>query len=493
MKQGYKPEVGAVYGVYVEELRKYGAYQILEVEQGSVCYIVLDYLETEPPKKEDLSGIRPLYLERFRYHHALNMKYIYTNRVPEDYIFIGVCAPVTNRSCKVYSGKEWGHGVEYLDEADWQEADSKQKENYKKYINSGEWVTFKKDSFRKNEGVLTTELYKAAGENFSVDQFPCVTAVHIEGANPGILDCIADASLIHTFHWQEPQTEELDFRNTRLHTFELDGTGVKRIYLPDGVRSLKLTGRLQPELQIIGETVSFTIDMETDRIFHYGLTNVKRLFLGGIKELSLEKIPVVFPELHSLTIAGEPGIIKNLDALGRMCSLRDLTVYDLFGFSADDMKVLEKLPQLRSLDLYSIPKEAGLAARKICKGKLDNLEVQRLRSDDWLKENLDNPFRHWDGSEFVPIGAYKKTMQQYKKTRKQLKQVKTREEAVEVVKEYGCCFNLLNKRYDEFIETDEREDLFSVLEQLYEEFLRDKGLIGLDDFLDILDEIREEW
>lgn len=67
--------------------------------------------------------------------------------------------------------------------------------------------------------------------------------MEIEGLNPGILDCIAGASFIRSFHWKLPQTEVPDFRNTpQIHSFELDGTGVKRIYLPDNVRYLKLTG-----------------------------------------------------------------------------------------------------------------------------------------------------------------------------------------------------------------------------------------------------------
>ena len=134
-----------------------------------------------------------------------------------------------------------------------------------------------------------------------------------------------------------------------------------------------------------------------------------------------------------------------------------------------------------------------MAVKKTWKGKLDYLEVKRLRSDNWLKENLENPFRDWDGSEFVPAAAYKKTIQQYKKTKKQLEQVSTREEAVAAVKEYGLSFNRLNRQYDQFIETDEREDLFLVLEQLYKQLLKDKNLIDLDEFLDVLDEIRDEW
>lgn len=472
MKQGCKPIVGAVYGVYVEELKKYGAYQILEVLKGSICYIALDYLEPEPPKEGILPDLRPFYQERYRYHHALAMEYISNDRIPSDYVFCGVCPPVTNKSCGVYGGNKWGYGIEYLSEMDWRQGDTKQKENYKKYIYGGEWVNLSKGSFRKNEQVLTTALYEAVGHNFSVELFPCITKVEIEGPNPEILDCIAGASLIQSFRWTSPQTEVLDFRNLQqIHSFELDGTGVKRICLSDDVRYLKLTGKLQPELQIIGKTIGLNLSMEDADLRDYGLSDVHKLDVFKIKELDLGEIPLLFPELRSLSLWGNPGIINNMEALEQLPYLRELIISDLFGFSAEDMKVLERIPELRGLDLYSIPKEAGTTVRKTWKGKLDYLEVKRLRSDDWLRENLENPFRDWDGSEFVPTAAYKKTIQQYKKTKKQLEQVSTKEEAVAAAKEYGLSFNRLNRQYDQFIETDEREDLFHVLESLYEDFL----------------------
>lgn len=111
-------------------------------------------------------------------------------------------------------------------------------------------------------------------------------------------------------------------------------------------------------------------------------------------------------------------MIKNLEALGNLPLLQNLTILDLFGYSAEDMQILERIPGLRSLDLESISKETGRAARKKWKGRLYDLEVQKLRADDWLKDNLENPFRHWDGSDFVPVGAFKKTMQQYKKMKR---------------------------------------------------------------------------
>ena len=174
--------------------------------------------------------------------------------------------PVVGAVYGVYVEELKKYGAEYLSEMDWRKGDAKQKESYKKCINGGEWVNLSKGSFRKNEPVLTTALYEAVEHNFSVEIFPCITKVEIEGPNPGILDCIAEASLIRSFHWKSPQTEVLDFRNLQqIHSFELDGTGVKRMYLPD----------------------------DAD-LCNYGLSDVCELDIFEIKELDLGKIPLFF-------------------------------------------------------------------------------------------------------------------------------------------------------------------------------------------------------
>ena len=60
--------------------------------------------------------------------------------------------------------------------------------------------------------------------------------------------------------------------------------------------------------------------------------------------------------------------------------------------------------------------EAGLYLKKYWKGKLDRLSVTHLRDDGWLKDNLKNPLRHWDGKEFIPGGAYRSARKCYKDT-----------------------------------------------------------------------------
>ena len=49
-----------------------------------------------------------------------------------------------------------------------------------------------------------------------------------------------------------------------------------------------------------------------------------------------------------------------------------------------------------------------------------DLRITKPRKPEWLAQNLDNPFRGWDGAEHIPAAAAKKAANQYRKTRSQL-------------------------------------------------------------------------
>ena len=93
--------------------------------------------------------------------------------------------------------------------------------------------------------------------------------------------------------------------------------------------------------------------------------------------------------------AGKPGYIRNLAEISKLYDLETLTIDDLFGFSAENFPRPESLPELRHLWIESIPADAGKMIKKIYKGKIQDLSVLKLRSDEWLHENLNNPLRHW--------------------------------------------------------------------------------------------------
>lgn len=500
------PVAGGVYSMYIEELGKYGAYQVLEAKADSLCYVVLDYLGEEMPGREEIAGLKPFYRERFRFHHQLDMKYINAGRVPRDYTLIGVCPPAVKGRCSVFAG-DWADGREYVCEREWNEKDPQQRAEYKKYINSGDGVAVGGECFRKNCGSLDMRLYRAAGGNLPIGQFPCLTSVEIQGPCPEVMGWISGRSLIHTFRWKVPGTEVLDFSGTGVRALELDGTGVREIILPEGAQRLSLTGALDPGLRIVGLPEGWTLSpgrglevelcLNASELRAYGLgegkTRVRRLRLTQVEALDLKVVAELFGEISVLSLEGRPGTLTGFEDLGRMKRLRELSICDLFGYGEKDMEVLETLPELRKLWMESVPREAGAAVRKRFKGRLDSLDIRKLRAEEWMKENLNNPFRHWDGSDFVPGAAFKKASAQYRRTRTLLRQAAGREQIELAVREYGQCFNRLNQKYEEFIETEERGDVFEALAQLYREELEGRAPMELAEFLDILDDVRDDW
>ena len=107
------------------------------------------------------------------------------------------------------------------------------------------------------------------------------------------------------------------------------------------------------------------------------------------------------------------------------------------------------------------------------KGKIQELTVLKLRSDDWLRENLNNPLRHWDGSEFVPKSKYTKSVALWKETRRRIMEEANRAEidysAIKnIAIDYIEGFNRLDRR-SQFIETEEREDIINAFTQILDE------------------------
>lgn len=105
-----------------------------------------------------------------------------------------------------------------------------------------------------------------------------------------------------------------------------------------------------------------------------------------------------------------------------------------------------------------------------------NLSITKPRKPEWLAENVDNPFRDWDGRDHIAPAHAKKAMNQYKKTLAAIAAAEARlgngitaaeaeAELEAAVAEYTAAFNAMDKRTG-FIETIEREEIFVVLEEL---------------------------
>ena len=111
-----------------------------------------------------------------------------------------------------------------------------------------------------------------------------------------------------------------------------------------------------------------------------------------------------------------------------------------------------------------------------------DLQITKPRKAEWLAQNLDNPFRGWDGAEHIPAAAAKKAAGQYRKTRSQLMKLAAepgedaQAQALEAVSVYTQTFNKMG-----FIETEERDEIYiamrGILDALPDSVLRKEVLI----------------
>jgi len=126
----------------------------------------------------------------------------------------------------------------------------------------------------------------------------------------------------------------------------------------------------------------------------------------------------------------------------------------------------------------------------------------QARKPEWLAENLDNPFRNWDGRENISSTNVKKAHTQYKNTRSKIlgmisdfRDNKNSEQLlIELLNEVSVfteLFNKINKRSD-FIETMESEKIFEALSSIVGLVNNEIGnIVDIKLLYDKFDEVRD--
>lgn len=184
-----------------------------------------------------------------------------------------------------------------------------------------------------------------------------------------------------------------------------------------------------------------------------------------INEIDLQELSSDYPHLRELRLWGKPGNIRNFAAVEQFRELEEFSTYDLFGFTAQEIPGPERMPHLRWFWMTSLPEDAAKEAKKLYQKKRAegfDLWITKPRKAEWLAQNLDNPFRGWDGAEHIP--AARKATSQYRKTRSELLKLSqepgqdVQEYALAAVAAYTQTFNKMR-----FIETEERDEISTAL------------------------------
>ena len=199
---------------------------------------------------------------------------------------------------------------------------------------------------------------------------------------------------------------------------------------------------------------------------------ISSLKVEEVKALDCASLVEALPELRGLMLSGQLGRLENAGQLNRLSSLKELAISSLFGMTRSDVLLPTQVPALEWLAQHSVPREYGAAMRSVWAPELAKgcyTVVSGLRTPEWLAENVDNPLRDWDGREHIRPAKFRKSVAQYKTTRRAVlaaiadpsgRPLKAR--LVELGREFGEAFNKLAKS-DDFIETEEREELFGPL------------------------------
>ncbi|MEU6424259.1 hypothetical protein ABZ860_00060 [Microbispora sp. NPDC046973] len=203
--------------------------------------------------------------------------------------------------------------------------------------------------------------------------------------------------------------------------------------------------------------------------------DIRHLHVTEVESLDCDRLAERFPDLATLSLSGDLGLLLHASGLNRLASLRRLRITGLFGMNASDALLPECVPGLETLCLHSIPREYAGAMRSKWRPQIPYgtfVDITAARAPEWVAENRDNPLRDWGGRAHISGTCFTKAVAQYKKTRAELmtalsdrSQENQPARLYEIGREYGRGFNLLNSK-TLFIETVEREELFAALDAM---------------------------
>ncbi|RSM74834.1 hypothetical protein DMB66_00345 [Actinoplanes sp. ATCC 53533] len=214
------------------------------------------------------------------------------------------------------------------------------------------------------------------------------------GPDRGIADAVGARLGIRFLYWSDA-VGDLDLRRTRLRTVRLAGAELRSVRLPRSIETVLLRdppAGLQVEAPDEGSRVDLRLFQDgSDVVIPTGLRRVSTVWLRVGGEVSAAVLETL-SELRDLTLTfnAPPGIITDLAHLPRQ--LRTLKLDDAYGLDPD---ALPELPRLRSLVLHGTRRTTATTLRRRFTHGPVTLSVDGAKSERWLAEHMDNPFRDW--------------------------------------------------------------------------------------------------
>ena len=494
-----KAKAGDVYCVYNKHLKKYTACQITKIEENDKypkgVILSLDWLGEEPLKEEELSSLQPLYKDFMYWDRGLHLSNVDVN-VPTNYTFVGNVTPLTDESTNSYA--RWGSGYEVYRQLKWQEIPKEQRDAFKEADKSKEKVIFAGEECGISKHRLNDE-WEPFEDAMELKVFPCLSHLTLNKWHKNLYEYLESTPFIAELVLKNHNQTKLDFSKASVRMLSVDMTGVEELILNDGLEELILLGEVREDCNIQANGNEEALLLHCNKVIPKlkGLEALGELHVGNIVELNIEEILNAYPKLTELRLWGKPGNLVHFDKLMEFQQLEVFTTMDLFGFTAEDIPAPDRLPNLYMFWMDSLPEDAAKMVKKLYKKRKEeglSLWITKPRKPEWLAQNLDNPFRSWDGQENITPANAKKAAALYRKTRAGIVKIaegsnKDAMTSVEtLVREYTEGFNKMDKR-KYFIETVEREEIYTALDEMLD-LLPDELKIDKEQLLNLFDELR---
>ena len=370
-------------------------------------------------------------------------------------------------SCRSYGG--WSDGYDVYLQIRWQAIPEERRRAFKEAAES-DGVTEIGGIPVKVSSHRVMDQYAPFDSALELKALPCLSELICQRWHPDLLEFLRENPFVDEVTLLNHGQRTLDLRGTSIRKLMLDMTGLEELWLCEGTELLLFQNKGPDACTIHApeDGSGLTLQFIGEYRPHTELPNLWGLHGIQLKDFDLTGLAAVHPHLKELRLWGAPGNLGNFSAVGGFRELTNLSTFDLFGFGAADIPTPEQMPELRWFWMTSLPETAAKAAKQIWKGKPGmDLRITKPRKPEWLAQNLDNPFRGWDGAEHIPAAAAKKAASQYRKTRSQLVKLAAQSDedaqaqALDAVAAYTQTFNKMG-----FIETVERDEIYMALRDI---------------------------
>lgn len=316
----------------------------------------------------------------------------------------------------------------------------------------------------------------------------CITSICHSGPDRGLIEAVRTSHPhLSSIAWTSPQTDVIDLRGTfidRLALLDIDRPLTVR--LPVTARSLDVKDNahlLTVEAPVFGEHFGLHLRNDLAQGAPKGLEELLCLTISN-KTIDLEKI-TAFPRLASLTLRDAKSGVRNIGALRGLSNLREFTAYDMYDFDASEFPTRADCPLLNSVEINGLrASDKQILARRLKDGP--HLAFSKTRSEKWLTENIDNPFRDWDADGAAFGKAAMKAWNAALKRVRAIEGTASRAQAREVVLALTEALNKIDERCS--IDTLRREQACDAICVLVRDHLA--GALTADETQDVVDEIR---